>query len=140
MKSKNTPKTYNSPLLDSLIATISNEELERTERKMRLAIKIADAIEATGLKKSEFAKKINKNNSEISKWLSGTHNFTTDTLLLLEDVLPIKLVDSELNEKIAIKNVHIEVASSGGLKRSFNFSSLLNFTKLDIAHSYSLTA
>lgn len=140
MKSKNTPKTYNSPILDSLIATISNEELERTENKMRLAVKIADAIEATGLKKSEFAKKINKNNSEISKWLSGTHNFTTDTLLLLQKELGIKLVNSELEEKIAIKNVHIEVESSGELKRGFTFFSLLNFTKLDIAHSYSLTA
>lgn len=140
MKSKNTPETYNSKILDSLIATISNEELERTENKMRLAIKIADAIEATGLKKSEFAKKINKNNSEISKWLSGTHNFTTDTLLLLQKELGIKLVNSELEEKIAIKNVHIEVESSGEPKRSFNFFSLLNFTKLDIAHSYSLTA
>lgn len=140
MKSKNTPKTYNSKILDSLIATISNEELERTANKMRLAIKIADAIEATGLKKSEFAKKINKNNSEISKWLSGTHNFTTDTLLLLQKELGIKLVNSELEEKIAIKNVHIEVESSGELKKSFKFFSLLNFTKLDIAHSYSLTA
>jgi ribosome-binding protein aMBF1 (putative translation factor) len=140
MKSKNKPKTYNSPILDSLIATISNEELERTENKMRLAVKIADAIEATGLKKSEFAKKINKNNSEISKWLSGTHNFTTDTLLLLQKELGIKLVNSELEEKIAIENVHIEVESSGEPKRSFSFFSLLNFTKLDIANSYSLTA
>jgi hypothetical protein len=57
MKSKNTPKTYNSKILDSLIATISNEELERTENKMRLAIKIADAIEATGLKKIGICKK-----------------------------------------------------------------------------------
>lgn len=140
MKSKNKPKNYNSPILDSLIATISNEELERTENKMRLAVKIADAIEATGLKKSEFAKKINKNNSEISKWLSGTHNFTTDTLLLLQKELGIKLVNSELEEKIAIENVHIEVESSGEPKRSFSFFSLLNFTKLDLANSYSITA
>jgi hypothetical protein len=60
--------------------------------------------------------------------------------LLLQKELGIKLVNSELEEKIAIKNVHIEVESSGELKRSFIFFSLLNFTKLDIAHSYSLTA
>jgi transcriptional regulator with XRE-family HTH domain len=138
MKSKNMPKTYNSPLLDSLITTISSEELERTEGKMRLAIKIADAIKSTGLKKSEFAKKINKNNSEISKWLSGTHNFTTDTLLLLQKELGIKLVNSDSEENVAIKDVHIDIESSSELKKNFNFTSLLNFNKLKVAHSYSL--
>ena len=138
MKSKNMPKTYNSPLLDSLITTISSEELERTEGKMRLAIKIADAIKSTGLKKSEFAKKINKNNSEISKWLSGTHNFTTDTLLLLQKELGIKLVNSDIEENVAIKDVHIDIESSSELKQNFNFTSLLNFNKLKVAHSYSL--
>jgi transcriptional regulator with XRE-family HTH domain len=138
MKSKNMPKTYNSPLLDSLITTISSEELERTEGKMRLAIKIADAIKSTGLKKSEFAKKIKKNNSEISKWLSGTHNFTTDTLLLLQKELGIKLVNSDIEENVAIKDVHIDIESSSELKKNFNFTSLLNFNKLKVTHSYSL--
>ena len=71
----------------------------QTERKMLLAIKIADAIENKGYSKSEFAKKINKNNSEISKWISGTHNFTFDTLIMLEIELNIKLINSEIETK-----------------------------------------
>ena len=66
---------------------------------MLLAIKIADAIENKGYSKSEFAKKINKNNSEISKWISGTHNFTFDTLIMLEIELNIKLINSEIETK-----------------------------------------
>ena len=66
---------------------------------MLLAIKIADAIENKGYSKSEFAKKINKNNSEISKWISGTHNFTFDTLIMLEIELNIKLNNSEIETK-----------------------------------------
>ena len=81
------PRTYKSPILSELIQNISKEELEKTESKMRLALKIAEAIKAKGYNKGEFAKKINKNNSEISKWLSGTHNFTHDTLILLENEL-----------------------------------------------------
>ena len=71
----------------------------QTERKMLLAIKIADAIENKGYSKSKFAKKINKNNSEISKWISGTHNFTFDTLIMLEIERNIKLINSEIETK-----------------------------------------
>ncbi len=33
------------------------------------------------------------NPSEITRWLSGTHNFTTDTLIDLQRVLDINLLD-----------------------------------------------
>ena len=98
-KKNSIPKTHNSLLLYSLMETISNEELQKVENKMRLAIKIADAIEAKGLKKHEFAKKINKNNSEIDKWLSGAHNFTVETLFFLQKELGIKLLDLEINQE-----------------------------------------
>jgi transcriptional regulator with XRE-family HTH domain len=139
MKTNKKARVYNSLIVESILSNISKEELDITEGKMRLAIKIAEAIRTTGLNKSQFAKKINKNNSEISKWLSGTHNFTTDTLLLLESELPIKLVDSEINETIALKNLHLEVVSTKESKSNFNFLSLFDFSKPDYANSYSLT-
>ncbi|WP_367769052.1 helix-turn-helix transcriptional regulator [Flavobacterium sp. WC2421] len=139
MKTNKKARVYNSPIVESILSNISKEELDITEGKMRLAIKIAEAIRTTGLNKSQFAKKINKNNSEISKWLSGTHNFTTDTLLLLESELPIKLVDSEINETIALKNLHLEVVSTKESKINFNFLSLFDFSKPDYTNSYSLT-
>ncbi len=40
------PRTYKSPILSELIQNISKEELEKTESKMRLALKIAEAIKA----------------------------------------------------------------------------------------------
>ena len=95
----NKPKTHVSLILEDVLSNISNTALMQTERKMLLAIKIADAIESKGYSKSEFAKKINKNNSEISKWISGTHNFTFDTLIMLEIELNIKLINSEIETK-----------------------------------------
>ncbi len=57
MKTNQKARVYNSPIVENILSNIAKEELKRTESKMRLAIKIADAIESTGLKKSEFAKK-----------------------------------------------------------------------------------
>ena len=82
-------------LLNELLGKISADEQSKTDRKMILAVKIANAIKAKGLKKSEFAEKLGKQPSEISKWLSGTHNFTVDTLIDIEQALSIHLLDTE---------------------------------------------
>lgn len=87
--------TKKNDLLSELLSTISADEQSKTDKKMILATKIANAIKAKGLKKSGFAEKLGKQPSEISKWLSGSHNFTVDTLLDIERVLSIHLLDTD---------------------------------------------
>lgn len=90
----------NTNLLSDLLVKITPEEQAKTDKKMILATKIANAIKAKGLKKSEFAERMGKVPSEVSKWLSGTHNFTIDTLMDIERELSIKLLDiSNWNRK-----------------------------------------
>ena len=52
-----------------------------------LSFAIADRIDALikkkGLTKKEFAESIGKRPSEVTKWLSGQHNFTIRTLATL---------------------------------------------------------
>ena len=79
-------------LLDNLLAEITPEEQARTDRKMRIASIIADTLVEKGMAKKEFAQKVGRKPSEITKWLSGTHNFTLDTLTDIEQVLNIKLI------------------------------------------------
>lgn len=88
--------TKKKDLLNDLLSAISAEEQSKTDKKMILATKIANAIKAKGLKKSEFTTLMGKEHqSEISKWLSGTHNFTVDTLMEIERVLSIQLLDTK---------------------------------------------
>ena len=101
----NKARNYDSIILNDVLHSITKTELVQTERKMLLALKIADAIADKGFTKSEFAKKIGKNNSEISKWISGTHNFTFDTLILLEIELDVRLINSEIESKRRRKKV-----------------------------------
>lgn len=88
----NKAKSYNSPLLDHMFDEIPEKEFKKTERRMKLAIKIADAMKVNGYSKVKFAGLMNQHPSVITKWLSGTHNFTIDTLFDLEQTLNIKLV------------------------------------------------
>jgi len=60
---------------------------------MLLAASISKAIKSKGLTKSEFAEKMGKNPSVVTKWLSGVHNFTSDTLTDIQQVLGISLLN-----------------------------------------------
>lgn len=80
-------------LLNNILAQITPEEQARTDRKMRIASIIADALTTKGMAKKQFAQKVGRKPSEISnrtvaRWLSGMHNTLTD----IEQVLNIKLI------------------------------------------------
>jgi len=92
-------ENYNSSILDDILDDISPKEMKKVEKRMLLATKISDGIKAKGWKKIDFAKALSKRPSEITKWLSGTHNFNSDTLFDIEDVLDIELVATEKQEK-----------------------------------------
>lgn len=77
-------ENYESDLLSKILSEISPQEQAKTDKRMLLAAKIADAMKRKGLKKSELATIMGKQPSVITKWLSGTHNFELDTLLDLE--------------------------------------------------------
>ncbi|MEA4984721.1 hypothetical protein SDC9_40400 [bioreactor metagenome] len=98
---------YNDEALNSLLSEITPAEQAKTDAKMLIAVKIADAMQAKGWNKTRLMKEMGKTNpSEITRWLSGTQNFTVETLVDLEQVLEIKLLDlgeSKNAEKIINK-------------------------------------
>jgi len=51
-----------------------------------IAKQIIFILKKMGKNQSFLAEKMKKNESEISKWLSGTHNFTLKTISKIEDV------------------------------------------------------
>lgn len=73
----------------------SNINYEKTATRMRIAIQIDDAIKAMGMSQIEFAQKLGQRPSVISKWLSGTHNFTSDTLTEISNALNINIAISK---------------------------------------------
>ena len=60
---------------------------ERIQREVDLSFQISDRIynlmQERGLSKKQFADAIGKRPSEITRWLSGQHNFTISTLAML---------------------------------------------------------
>lgn len=93
-KNNKTAKRYSSPVVNKLLTEITPVEKLQITTKMSLAARLDDLISERGWGKSEFAEKVNKNPSEITKWLSGTQNFTID--ILSEIALALNLTIAEL--------------------------------------------
>ncbi len=96
MKTKERPELYESQLLDSFLDMISEEEQYLTDVKMLIANKIAKILERRGIQKKQFAQMMGVKPSVVSLWLSGTHNFTLETLAKIEYALGIKLLDTKV--------------------------------------------
>jgi transcriptional regulator with XRE-family HTH domain len=84
-------RKYNSSKLQDLLDEVTPLEMEQTKVKMQLAARIEDFMRAKGWNKSQFAEKVGKNPSEITKWFSGTQNFTTDVLTAIASALGVEL-------------------------------------------------
>lgn len=83
-------------LIEDLLNSITPEESLRIESRMLMAAKIDDAIKAKGWKKRDLMEALGKKNqSEITKWLSGTQNFTIDILTDLGRVLNVNFLNLE---------------------------------------------
>ncbi len=48
---------------------------------------ILDILERKGISQKDFAAMLGKNESEVSKWMKGTHNFTEETIAKIEIAL-----------------------------------------------------
>ena len=104
MKMNNTTKRRKSQIISELLNEITPVEKMQASTKMTLAARIDDLILTRGYGKSEFAEKVNKNPSEITKWLSGTQNFTIDTLSEIAVALEISIAELFVPKEIQVVN------------------------------------
>lgn len=84
---------FQGNLLKALLDGMKEIERVQVETKFNLASNIENFLQNKGISKSEFAAKMGKSPSEISKWLSGKHNFTIDTLLEIAHALKVDITE-----------------------------------------------
>ncbi len=87
----NKARQVSDPLLEEILGTITPLEKEKTRVSMEIAARIAECMGEREMSKSGLATKVAKQPSEVTKWLSGTHNFTVATLVEICAALDIKI-------------------------------------------------
>jgi transcriptional regulator with XRE-family HTH domain len=100
MNDYNKTKRTSTPLIKKLMANAPVVERRKNKTRVEIACRIDDLIKEKQFKTySEFALKIGKHQSEITKWVSGSHNFTIDTLNEIAFALNIELAELFLDHK-----------------------------------------
>ena len=78
--------------MDDIRGTISPEMKMQTEMSVAIANRIYDILERKKMSQKDFAKLIGKTETEVSRWLSGTHNLTLATICKISVALNEKIV------------------------------------------------
>lgn len=69
--------------LQDIFNDIPNEKREEARISFAISNRIASLMQEKGLNKKQFAEALGKRPNEITRWLSGEHNFTISTLAML---------------------------------------------------------
>ena len=91
----NRPLKRTSAILQKVRSQRDPAAFQQLSSKMWLASKIAESIRSKGWTRTQFADTMQQTPSTITRWLSGKHNFTVDTLIAIEGVLGIDLLNRD---------------------------------------------
>lgn len=76
-----------SKVLEERRKRVNPEIRDSVALSFRIVDRIHEILVEKGLKQKDLALRLGKSEAEISKWMRGTHNFTIDTLVSIEDAL-----------------------------------------------------
>lgn len=125
MKKLHKARVYTSDAMKRFVSRSNPVRKKRTEQQIMLADMIHEGMIAKGWNQKKFAEKMGKLPSEICKWLSGTHNFTVDTLFEISDILGIQLINlATAKPKPAFKPLNLILMQSKTKFTSFEISDL----------------
>lgn len=74
-------------IIEARRAKVSPEVKRRVDLSFLIVDRIHSVLEEQGLRQRDLADLLHKKESEISKWMRGTHNFTIETISQIEKAL-----------------------------------------------------
>lgn len=79
-------------LFHDSLAAIPDEQKAEFELSFGIAERMDAILKEKNISQRELARRLGKRESEVSRWLTGRHNFTTSTIAKIETALGSPLV------------------------------------------------
>ncbi len=115
-------------IIEDFLNEYGRPEIEKlVELNLSIANKIHELLKERGLKPADLARMLDKKPSEISKWLTGMHTFTTKTIAKIGTVLGTDIIHIEAQKEYVYFKVLVkdqEVEEEMALEESAVFSNL----------------
>ncbi|MCQ2094548.1 MAG: helix-turn-helix domain-containing protein [Bacteroidaceae bacterium] len=82
-----------SSILESRRKSVSPAIRQKVSLSFQIVDRIHEILEMKGFQQKDLAVMLGKSEAEISKWMRGTHNFTIDTLVKIEEALGAPILE-----------------------------------------------
>jgi transcriptional regulator with XRE-family HTH domain len=89
-----------SKIFDYAVAQVPDEVKRFVDNSLEIANEIHSILERQGKTQRDLANLLGKSESEISKWLTGTHNFTLKSVSKIEAILNEKIITTPLQSQM----------------------------------------
>ena len=74
------------------LSAVSKEQRAEFDLSYGIAERLDAILKEKGITQHELAQRMGKRDSEVSKWLTGRHNFTTETIARIEVAIGRKII------------------------------------------------
>ncbi|MBK8502536.1 MAG: helix-turn-helix transcriptional regulator [Saprospiraceae bacterium] len=85
-------RNIKSDIIKNAIKSIDPHIANRVDNRMYVSARIKELMDQRGLLNNDLAELLKKQPSMITRWLSGTHNFTLDTVSDIETILGERII------------------------------------------------
>ncbi|MCF6408041.1 helix-turn-helix domain-containing protein [Chitinophaga filiformis] len=97
-----------SKIFEDAINALPAHAIERAAMSLEVADRIHAILEKKGMSHKDLAQALGKSESEISKWMRGTHNFTFETIAKINMALGTKLIYVPKGRVVQPTNGHLQ--------------------------------
>lgn len=104
---------------------ISNDVDIFVKQSFDIVDRIHEILVKQGKERKDLARLLGKSESEISKWMTGTHNFTINTLAKIQDVLGESIIQVT-KEKQPERPLSVFISSPEYAMRPSNQTSIIS--------------
>jgi len=114
-----------NPIFERCLANVSPEVKMEVRLNMDIANKISDILKARNMTQRDLATLLKKRESEISRWLTGSHGFTTKTLAKISAALGEEIIETKKEREVKyvvlpltayVSKTEVESASFSGMR------------------------
>jgi len=128
-------KKDKTKVLQRIRERIKPENRVYVEKNLSISQQVYEILQKKGLTQKEFAHMLGKQESEVSKWLSGLHNLTLQSIAKMEAVLDEEIITTPLEacnkyRKIEYITLRVYATTNESDKASDNeYNERVNFEK-----------
>lgn len=111
---------YINPEFKTMVESVPTDISRELDLSFDIAYRIEEILKRKGWSQADFARASGKKEAEISKWMSGQHNFTIRTIASIEKILGEKILYIRQFRSTAKKGKQPQIYQSPGSSYSMS--------------------